>query len=118
MLRSQGVELIKVALTGYRLHIDGLFVMIAPIWRSPTSRCCPSVPEKLWEMKIQLLEIHHEDDSAIINCWRRHRDGGDARGRPGHTMDRLGLHGVEVLTIPYDKVISSAVAASIARRHR
>ena len=33
--------------------------------------------------------------------------GGDARGRPpGHTMDRLGLHGVEVLTIPYDKVIS------------
>ena len=30
VLRSQGVELIKVALTGYRLHIDGLFVMIAP----------------------------------------------------------------------------------------
>jgi len=26
----QGVELLKVTLTGYRLHIDGLFVMLAP----------------------------------------------------------------------------------------
>ena len=47
------------------------------------------------------------DDSAIINCLAV------APGRvlmpegvSGHTMDRLGLHGVEVLTIPYDKVIS------------
>ena len=30
VMRSQGVELIKIHLTGYRLHIDGLFVMVAP----------------------------------------------------------------------------------------
>ncbi|MFX7748062.1 arginine deiminase family protein, partial [Acinetobacter baumannii] len=28
VLRTQGVELLRVHLTGYRLHIDGMFVMI------------------------------------------------------------------------------------------
>ena len=33
VLRSQGVDLLTVTLTGYRLHIDGLFVMLGPTSR-------------------------------------------------------------------------------------
>ncbi len=108
VLNSQGVALIKVALTGYRLHIDGLFVMIAPDLALANITLLPFwFLEKLREMRIHLVEIHHEDDSSIINCLAV------APGRvlmpegvSGHTMDRLALHGVEVITIPYDKVIS------------
>ena len=108
VLRSQGVELIKVALTGYRLHIDGLFVMIAPDLALANITLLP-----FWFLE-KLKGNEDPGSSRSITRttapsstgWRRHRDGGDARGRPGHTRDRLGLHGVEVLTIPYDKVIS------------
>lgn len=108
VLRSQGVELIRVTLTGYRLHIDGLFVMIAPDLALANITLLPFwFLEKLQELKIQLIEIHHEDDSSIINSLAV------APGRvimpegvSGYTRDRLDLHGVEVITVPYDKVIS------------
>lgn len=34
VLRPQRVDLLRVALTGYRLHIDGTFLMVDPIARS------------------------------------------------------------------------------------
>jgi N-dimethylarginine dimethylaminohydrolase len=108
VLRSQGVELIKVTLTGYRLHIDGLFVMIAPDLALANITLLPFwFLEKLRELKIRLIEIHHEDDSAIINSLAI------APGRlimpegvSGYTRDRLELHGVEVIIVAYDKMIS------------
>jgi N-dimethylarginine dimethylaminohydrolase len=108
VLRSQGVELIKVTLTGYRLHIDGLFVMIAPNLALANITLLPFwFLEKLKELKIRLIEIHHEDDGAVINSLAI------APGRmvmpegvSGYTRDRLEFHGVEVITVPYDKVIS------------
>jgi N-dimethylarginine dimethylaminohydrolase len=108
VLRSQGVELIKVTLTGYRLHIDGLFVMIAPDLALANITLLPFwFLEKLKELKIRLIEIHHEDDGAIINSLAI------APGRvimpegvSDFTRDQLELHGVEVITVPYDKVIS------------
>ncbi len=108
VLRSQGVELIKVPLTGYRLHIDGLFVMIAPDLALANFTLLPFwFIERLKELGISLIELHHEDDGAIINSLAV------APGRvlmpegiSGYTRDRLALHGVEVITVPYDKVIS------------
>ena len=108
VLRSQGVELLKVPLTGYRLHIDGLFVMIAPDLALANFTLLPFwFIEKLKELGISLIEMHHEDDTSIINSLAV------APGRllmpegvSGYTMDRLALHGVEVITVPYDKVIS------------
>ena len=108
VLRSQGVELLKVTLTGYRLHIDGLFVMIAPDLALANITLLPFwFLEKLKELKIRLVEIHHEDDSAIINSLAI------APGRvimpegvSGYTRDRLELYGVDVITVPYDKMIS------------
>jgi N-dimethylarginine dimethylaminohydrolase len=108
VLRSQGVELLKVHLTGYRLHIDGLFVMIAPDLALASITLLPFwFLQKLKDLGIRLIELHHEDDGAIINSLAV------APGRvimpegvSGYTMDRLALHGVEVITVPYDKMIS------------
>lgn len=108
VLRSQGVELLKVHLTGYRLHIDGLFVMIAPDLALANITLLPFwFLEKLKELKISLVEIGPDDDAAIINSLAI------APGRvmmpegvSSDTADRLALYGVEVITIPYDHVIS------------
>lgn len=108
VLRSQGVELIRVPLTGYRLHIDGLFVMIAPDLALANFTLLPFwFIERLKALGISLIELHHEDDGAIINALAV------APGRvlmpegtSGYTQDRLALHGVEVVTVPYDKMIS------------
>lgn len=108
VMRSQGVELIKVPLTGYRLHIDGLFVMIGPDLAIANFTLLPYwFIERLNALGIRLIEIHHEDDGAIINSlavapYRMLMP----EGVSGYTMDKLALHGVDVVTVPYDKVIS------------
>ncbi len=108
VLRSQGVELIRVPLTGYRLHIDGLFVMIAPGLAIASITLLPFwFLQRLQELRIELIEVHHEDDAGIVNALAV------APGRvimpegvSGFTMERLLRHKVEVITVPYDKMIS------------
>lgn len=107
VLRSQGVELLRVHLTGYRLHIDGVFVMLAPDLALVNIALLPFwFIEKLKELGIHLIEVYHEDDGWIINSLAI------APGRvmmpegvSGYTMDRLLNHGIEVITVPYDKVM-------------
>ena len=108
VLRAQGVELLKVHLTGYRLHIDGLFVMIAPDLAIANITLLPFwFLEKLRELKISLIEIGPDDDGAIINSLAI------APGRmlmpegvSDETAHRLALAGVKVITVPYEHVIS------------
>lgn len=108
VLRSQGVELLTVTLTGYRLHIDGLFVMLGPDLALANVTLLPFwFIEKLSTIGVRLVEIHHEDDSSIINSlavapYRIIMPEGASRS----TIDQLELHGVEVLTLAYDKMIS------------
>lgn len=108
VLRAQGVELLKVPLTGYRLHIDGLFVMIAPDLALASITLLPFwFLERLKQLGIQLIEIHHEDDPGIVNSLAI------APGRlvmphgvSGYTMDQLLRHKVQVITVAYDKMIT------------
>ena len=106
VLRVMGVELLRVHLTGYRLHIDGALVMIdvdtaiinptqLPFW----------FLEKLAELKIRTIEVCHEDGVSTINC---------LAVRPGRiimtdqvsarTREKLDKAGMSIVTIPYDKV--------------
>lgn len=107
VLKVQGVELLRVQLTGYRLHIDGAFVMVdvdtaiinptqLPFW----------FLEKLDEMRIRKIEVTHEDVAGTINC---------LAVRPGRvlmmegvaprTLEKLDKAGISVRTLPYDKVM-------------
>ena len=108
VLRSQGVELLKVTLTGYRLHIDGLFVMLAPDLALANITLLPFwFLERLDALGIRRIEVHHEDDGSIINSLAI------APGRvimpegvSEHTQDQLRLAGVQAITVPYDKMIA------------
>ncbi|MEM7177038.1 MAG: arginine deiminase-related protein [Pseudomonadota bacterium] len=106
VLREAGAELIRVDLTGYRLHIDGALVMI----NEDTAITNPTqLPfwflEKLNELGIRQIEVHPDDAVGCLNC---------IAVRPGRvvmqaglsprTADRLDAIGVEVVPVPYDLV--------------
>jgi N-dimethylarginine dimethylaminohydrolase len=106
VLKVQGVELIVVDLRGYDIHIDGHFLMVdvdlALIW----ARGLPfSFLERLKELGIRTVEMTPEDNSWIVN---------GLAVRPGRvlmpegisdrTREALDKHGVEIVTLPYDKV--------------
>ncbi len=106
VLKYQGVELIVVELRGYDIHIDGHFLMIdvnlALVW----PRGLPfSFLERLKTLGIRTVEMTAEDNSWIVN---------GLAVRPGcvfmpegisdRTRDTLNGHGVEIITLPYDKV--------------
>ena len=106
VLKVQGVELIVVDLRGYDIHIDGHFLMVdvdlALVW----PRGLPfTFLEKLKALGIRTVEMTPEDNSWIVN---------GLAVRPGRllmpdglsdrTRDSLEGHGVEIVTLPYDKV--------------
>ena len=106
VLATQGVELLIVELTGYRLHIDGLFVMVD----SGTAFVNPTIPpfwflEKLKSLGIHVIEVCHEDQNWVINC---------LAVRPGRVLMSTGLSertaekfdkaGISVRFVDYDKV--------------
>lgn len=108
VLREQGIELIRVHLTGYRLHIDGTLVMV--------DRDCAIINPtqlphwfllKLEELKIRTIEVCPEDATSSINCLAI-RPGRviASSGVSPRTMDRLDQAGIEVIPVEYEKVYS------------
>lgn len=106
VLATQGVELLIVELTGYRLHIDGLFVMVD----AETAFVNPTIVpfwflEKLKSLGIHVIEVCHEDHNWVINC---------LAVRPGRVLMSTGLSertaekfdkaGISVRFVDYDKV--------------
>ena len=104
VLRVLGIELLRVHLTGYRLHIDGAFVMVdvdtaivnptqLPFW----------FLEKLKELKVRTIEVHPDDGVSTINCLAVSpgrvimSDAVSAR-----TLETLDRHGVTVIRLPYE----------------
>lgn len=93
-------------LTGYRLHIDGVFVMIDP----ETALINPTqLPfwflEKLKEMRIRTIEVSHEDRAGIVNCLTV-RPGRliMPEGVSDRTREKIERLQISIRTVPYDKV--------------
>lgn len=108
VLRSQGVSLIVISVPGYRLHIDGAFVMIDVDTALVNVTQLPY--DFLIELKargIRLVDVHPEDAIFAINCLAL-RPGRVVMsdGVSRRTMDCLDKIGIEVLTIPYSNVAS------------
>ncbi|MCC5973201.1 MAG: hypothetical protein JJT81_04030 [Rubellimicrobium sp.] len=108
VLRSQGVELIRINLTGYRLHIDGVFLMLAPDLALVNPAQLPhSFLERLKALGIETIEVHHEDNPWIINGLAvAPRRVIITEGASSYTLDRLTARGVEVIPIRYDLMCS------------
>ncbi|MDB5567786.1 MAG: amidinotransferase [Tardiphaga sp.] len=106
VLGTQGVELLRVHLTGYRLHIDGMFVMIDRDTAFVNPTLLPFwFLEKLNELKIRQIEVCPDDQNWVINC---------LAVRPGHvivpegisprTMEKFAKAGITTRVVVYDKV--------------
>ena len=106
VLKAQGCELLRVDLTGYRLHIDGNLVMIdvdtaiinptqLPFW----------FLEKLKELGIRTIEVSPDDPSGAVNCIavRPGRVVMEANLSP-RTAGKLDKLGIEIVDVKYDKV--------------
>lgn len=106
VLRTQGVELLRVHLTGYRLHIDGMFVMIDRDVAFVNPTLLPYwFLQKLNALGIRQIEVCPDDQNWVINC---------LAVRPGHvivpagisprTMEKFDKLGITTRVVAYDKV--------------
>jgi N-dimethylarginine dimethylaminohydrolase len=105
VLRTQGVELIRIELTGYRQHIDGVLVMVDV----DTVLINPTITpywflEQLKQMRIKMIELHPEDHPFTINCLAVRPGRIIMSGASNWTIDRLGKEGIEVISIEYEGV--------------
>ena len=106
VLAVLGVKLLRVHLTGYRLHIDGAFVMID----TDTAIINPvQLPfwflDELKAMRIRTIEIHPDDPVWTINCLAV-RPGRVlmAEAASPRTAERLDRAGISVRVVPYSAV--------------
>ena len=84
VLRAQGVELLQVQPTGYRLHIDGLFVMLAPDLALASITLLPVL------VPGEAQGAGHSSDRSASRGRSRHRQlAGDRAGPRDHAGGRL-----------------------------
>jgi N-dimethylarginine dimethylaminohydrolase len=106
VLRAQAVKLLVFSVPGYRLHIDGAFVMVGEKLAliNPTQLPYDFICE-LKDRNITLIDVHPDDSTWTINCLAT--EPGKvvmSEGVSMRTVDKLRANGVEVLTIPYANV--------------
>ena len=106
VLRTRGVELLRVDLFGYDIHIDGSFVMIDVDTALVRAEGLPFwFLEKLKSLGIRTLETTPEDESWIVNCLAV-RPGRILmpEGASNETLDRVAKLNIEVVVLPYDRL--------------
>ena len=105
VLRTQGVELLRMQLPGYRQHLDGLLVMIDADTALVNPTLVPyTLLERLTELKIRTIDLHPDDHAFTINCLAIRPGRVIMSEASGHTLDRLAKEGIEVITLPFDGV--------------
>lgn len=106
ILNAQGVTLHRVDLTGYRLHLDGNFVMIDTHTAFLNPTLLPfTFLEKLEELGIQMVDVSPDDHPGVLNVLAT-RPG---RVIVGHgiserTQEKLEKAGISTRYVEYDKV--------------
>ena len=103
VLKRQGVELLIVELTGYDIHLDVSFLMVAKDLALVNPFGLPfSFMEDLKARGVHLIEIDPSDDPWINNSLAI--EPGRLlmpEGASTRTLDRLAAHGVSWITLPY-----------------
>jgi N-dimethylarginine dimethylaminohydrolase len=103
-LRPLGIELIVVPLSPYSIHIDGHIGMIAPDLALIDPLGLPWwFVDRLHELGIETVPCVPGEEWAINSLTLAPRRVLMCEGFP-HTIDRLGAHSVEVVTVPYAEI--------------
>jgi N-dimethylarginine dimethylaminohydrolase len=105
VLRTRGVELLRVQLPGYRQHLDGVFVMVDVDAALVNPTLAPyALLEKLAELSIRTIDLHPQDHPFTINCLAVRPSRVIMSETSPHTLDRLAKEGIEVLSLDFDAV--------------
>ena len=106
VLNAQGVELLRIDMTGYDIHIDGALTMIDVNVAIVDPDLLPySFLRKLDELGITAVEIDAQDDPWIVNCLAVAPGRVIMpRGISSATEARLQQLNIEVIEIDYDKL--------------
>ena len=106
VLNAQGVELLRIDMTGYDIHIDGALTMIDVNVAIVDPDLLPySFLRKLDEMGITAVEIDAQDDPWIVNCLAVAPGRVIMpRGISSATEARLQQLNIDVIEIDYDKL--------------
>jgi len=105
VLKAQGINLIRVDLAGYSLHIDGVLVMLNhDLALVNTARLPYWFLDKLKELHIHYVEAHYADNPMVVNC---------LAVAPGKvlfainngegTAERLIKNGIDLLPVDYSE---------------
>ncbi len=106
VLAVQGTRLIRVQIPGYRLHIDGAFVMLDHDVALVNPSTLPFVfMQELKRLGVRLIPVNHEDPSWAVNCLAV------APGRVlmsdqvgARTQEALDRANIRVRLVAYDQV--------------
>lgn len=106
VLNAQGVELLRIDMCGYDIHIDGALTMIDVNLAIVDPDLLPyGFLRKLDELGIATVEIDERDDPWIVNCLALAPGRVIMpRGMSSTTESRLQQLNIEVIEIDYDKV--------------
>ena len=106
VLNAQGVELLRIDMSGYDIHIDGALTMIDVNLAIVDPDLLPyGFLRKLDELGIATVEIDEQDDPWIVNCLALAPGRVIMpRGMSATTGSRLQQLNIEVVEIDYDKV--------------
>lgn len=106
LLALQGTRLIRVQIPGYRLHIDGAFVMIHQDLALVNPATLPFVfMEELRRLGVRMIPLNHEDPSWAVNCLAVAPGRVLMSDQVGpRTQEALDKAGVSVRLVPYDRI--------------
>jgi N-dimethylarginine dimethylaminohydrolase len=106
VLAVQGTRLIRVQIPGYRLHIDGAFVMIHHDVALVNPSTLPFVfMEELKRLGVRMIPLNHQDPSWAINCLAVAPGRVLMSDQVGpRTQEALDRAGISVRLVTYDKV--------------
>jgi N-dimethylarginine dimethylaminohydrolase len=106
VLNAQGVELLRIDMTGYDIHIDGALTMIDVNVAIVDPDLLPySFLRRLDELGITAVEIDTQDDPWIVNCLAVAPGRVIMpRGISSATEARLQQLNIELIEIDYDKL--------------
>ena len=106
VLSGQGVDLLVVDLPAYSIHIDGWLLMVdVDLALIDPRGLAQTFIDSLKELGVRTVDITPDDNAWVVN---------GLAVRPGRvimpeglsddTREELDRHGVEIITLPYDKV--------------
>ncbi|MBT3559339.1 MAG: amidinotransferase [Rhodospirillales bacterium] len=106
VLNRQGVDLMVVDLPAYSIHIDGWMLMIdVDLALIDPRGLSQTFLDEMSDMGIQRIEITPDDNAWVVNGLAV--SPGRVimpEGLSDKTREELDKHGVETITVPYDKV--------------